>query len=120
EHDVVHLHLPITEAAAVVALAKAMRKRVIITHHTDLTLPIGRFNKIAEKAVFSSGVAAGYLADRIVTYTHDRAQASPYIKRFRKKTQVVYPPVEIGTPTPEGVRAFREQHGLGDKPIVGF
>lgn len=120
EHDVVHLHLPITEAAAVASLAKAMRKRVIITHHTDLTLPIGRFNKIAEKAVFASGVTAGYLADRIVTYTHDRAEVSPFIKRFRKKTQVVYPPVEIDAPTAEGVRAFREKHGLGDKPIVGF
>ncbi|MCC6793408.1 MAG: glycosyltransferase family 4 protein [Thermomicrobiales bacterium] len=120
QHDVVHLHLPMTEAAAVAALAKAMGKRVIITHHTDLTLPIGRFNKVAEKVVFVSGVSAGYIADRIVTYTHDRAEVSPYIKRFRKKTQVVYPPVEIGRPTPEGVRAFREKHGLGDKPIVGF
>lgn len=120
EHDIVHLHLPITEAAAVAALAKAMRKRVIITHHTDLTLPIGRFNKIAEKAVFASGVAAGYLADRIVTYTHDRAEVSPFIKRFRRKTHVVYPPVEIDQPTEAGVRAFRDKHGLGDKPIVGF
>jgi glycosyltransferase involved in cell wall biosynthesis len=120
EHDLVHLHLPVTEAAPIAALAKAMGKRVIITHHTDLTLPIGTFNQVAQRAVFASGVGAGYLADRIVTYTHDRADASPYIKRFRKKTSVVYPPVEIDTPTCEGVRAFREHHGLGDKPIVGF
>ena len=120
EHDIVHLHLPITEAAAIAALAKTMGKRVVITHHTDLIMPIGRFNRIAQRAVFASGVGAGYFADQIVTYTHDRAEVSPYIKRFRKKTVVVYPPVEIGTPTPEGIRAFREKHGLGDKPIVGF
>jgi glycosyltransferase involved in cell wall biosynthesis len=120
EHDVVHLHLPITEAAGLAALAKLFRKRLIITHHTDLTLPIGRFNQVAERAVFVSGVSAGKLANRIVTYTHDRADVSPFIRRVRKKTTVVYPPVELDPPTEEGKRAFREKHHLGDAPIVGF
>jgi glycosyltransferase involved in cell wall biosynthesis len=120
DHDVVHLHLPITEAAAISALAKAMGKRVIITHHTDLIMPIGTLNRVAQRAVFASGVGAGYFADQIVTYTHDRAEVSPYIKRFRKKTRVVYPPVEIDSPTDSGPAAFRAKHGIGDSPMVGF
>jgi glycosyltransferase involved in cell wall biosynthesis len=120
KHDVVHLHLPITEAAPLVALARAMGKRVVITHHTDLHMPIGLLNRAAEKVVFASGVVAGKLANRVVTYTHDRAEVSPYIKRVRDKTTVIYPPVEIDEPAPEGVRTFRERHGLGDKPVVGF
>lgn len=120
EHDLIHLHLPITEAAGLAALAKLFRKRLIITHHTDLTLPIGRFNKVAQRAVYASGLGAGKLADRIVTYTHDRADFSPFIRRVRKKTTVIYPPVELAEPTAAGVRAFRDQHHLGDAPIVGF
>jgi glycosyltransferase involved in cell wall biosynthesis len=120
EHDVVHLHLPITEAAGLAALAKLFRKRLIITHHTDLTLPIGRFNQVAERAVFVSGLGAGKLANRIVTYTHDRAGVSPFIRRVKKKATVVYPPVELAEPTAEGTCAFRAKHHLGDAPIVGF
>jgi glycosyltransferase involved in cell wall biosynthesis len=120
EHDVVHLHLPIIEAAPLAAIARSLGKRVIITHHSDLTMPIGTLNRIAERAVFASGVGAGKLANRVVTYTHDRANASPYIKWLKDKTTVVYPPVEIDLPTAEGVRAFRAQHKLGDAPIVGF
>jgi glycosyltransferase involved in cell wall biosynthesis len=120
EHDVVHLHLPITEAAGLAALAKLFRKRLIITHHTDLHLPIGRFNQVAERVVFVSGLGAGKLANRVVTYTHDRAGVSPFIRRVRKKATVVYPPVELGEPTEAGKRAFREKYHLGDAPIVGF
>ena len=120
DHDVIHLHLPVTEAAAVAAIAKAFRKRVIITHHTDLTLPIGRFNKVAERAVFASGLAAGKLADQVVTYTHDRAEVSPYVRHFPNHFTVVYPPVEIDPPTETGIAAFRAANDLGDSPIVGF
>ncbi|MGI8476175.1 MAG: glycosyltransferase family 4 protein [Thermomicrobiales bacterium] len=120
EHDIVHLHLPVTEAAAIAAIAKAFGKGVVLTHHTDLTLPIGKFNQVAQRAVFVSGLGAGLAADRIVTYTHDRASVSPFVRKFKKKTSVVYPPVEIDEPTSAGVRAFRDKHGLGDKPIIGF
>jgi glycosyltransferase involved in cell wall biosynthesis len=120
ENDVIHLHLPVTEAAAVAAEAKALGKRFVITHHTDLTLPIGWLNRAAERAVNISGIAAGKMADRIVTYTHDRASVSPFIRRFRDKTSVVYPPVEIDRPTEEGARAFRDRHSLNGRPIIGF
>ncbi len=120
EHDVVHLHLPVTEAAAIAGLAKAFRKRLIITHHTDLSMPIGKFNKVAEKAVFASGIAAGKLADRIVTYTHDRATVSPFASRFKNKMSVVYPPIEIDLPDPQRVAAFRASLELDGAPTVGF
>jgi glycosyltransferase involved in cell wall biosynthesis len=120
EHDVVHLHLPVTEAAAVAAEAKAMKKQVVITHHTDLTLPIGLLNRVAERVVYASGLGAGKMANRIVTYTYDRANVSPFIRRFRDKTSVVYPPVEIDEPTKDGASAFREKHNLNGRPIIGF
>jgi glycosyltransferase involved in cell wall biosynthesis len=119
-HDVVHMHLPVLEAAGIAALSRAMRKRLVLTHHTDLTLNTGRFNRAAAKAVFASGIAAGKMADRIVTYTHDRAEVSPTMTRLTRNATVIYPPVEIDSPTADGVTGFRRRHGLGTGPVVGF
>ncbi len=119
-HDVVHMHLPVLEATGIAALTRGFRKRLILTHHTDLTLPIGRVNRLAERVVFASGIGAGRLADRVVTYTHDRAAISPTIAHMRQKTEIVYPPVEIGAPTPSSASRFRSSHGIGPGPIIGF
>ena len=120
EADVVHLHLPALEAAPIAAIARACRKRLIVTHHTDLTLTGGRVNKAAERAVFWSGIGAGKLAGRVVTYTHDRAAVSPTIRRLTDRTTVVYPPIEIEPPSPDAARAFRTRQGLGNGPVIGF
>jgi glycosyltransferase involved in cell wall biosynthesis len=120
QHDVVHMHLPVLEAAGIAALSRAMRKRLVLTHHTDLTLNTGRFNHAAASAVFASGIAAGKLADTVVTYTHDRAQVSPTVTRLKRNATVIYPPVEIDPPSEDGIAAFREKHNLGRGPVIGF
>ena len=120
QHDVTHLHLPALESTPLAMIARGFRKRLILTHHTDLTLPIGRVNKAAERAVFASGIGAGKLAHRVVTYTHDRAAVSPTITRLKRNTTVVYPPVEIGEPTADGVTAFKRAHDLEGGPVIGF
>jgi glycosyltransferase involved in cell wall biosynthesis len=120
EHDIVHLHLPMVEAAAVAAEAKVLRKRLIITHHADLHLPKGRLNSVAQHAVYISGLGAGKLADRIVANTHDRAEGSLFIRRFQNKTSAIYPPIEIDLPTDGGACTFRENHNLNGHPLIGF
>jgi glycosyltransferase involved in cell wall biosynthesis len=120
QHDVVHLHLPALEAAPIAVIARALRKRLILTHHTDLTLPAGRVNKAAERLAFASGIGAGKLAHRVVTYTHDRAAVSPTITRLTRKSTVIYPPIEIDQPSAEGVSRFKREHGLDRGPVIGF
>ena len=119
-HDVIHMHLPVLEAAGIAALSRTMRKRLVLTHHTDLTLNTGRFNHAAAGAVFACGIAAGKLADTIVTYTHDRAQVSPTVTRLKRNATVIYPPVEIDPPSVDGVARFREHYDLGRGPVIGF
>jgi len=119
-HDVIHMHLPVLEAAGIAALSRSMRKRLVLTHHTDLTLNTGRFNRVASKAVFASGIAAGKMAQTLVTYTHDRAQVSPTVTRLKRNARVIYPPVEIDPPSAAGVAEFRQSHDLGRGPIIGF
>lgn len=119
-HDVVHLHLPALESAPLALITRGLRKRLVLTHHTDLTLPVGGLNKAAERAVFASGIGAGRLAHKVVTYTHDRAAVSPTIARLRNKATVVYPPVEIDAVSEAGVRRFKDAHGLTTGPLIGF
>jgi glycosyltransferase involved in cell wall biosynthesis len=107
------------ETAPLVAAAKAMRKRVVLTHHTDLILTGGAINKAAERAVFLSGVAGGRMADTVVTYTNDRATVSPYIRRIGSRVEQIYPPIEITEPDSAGVARFRTRHELKG-PVVGF
>jgi glycosyltransferase involved in cell wall biosynthesis len=120
EHDIVHLHVPMVEAAAVAVEAKALRKRLIITHHADLHLPDGRLNRMAQHMVYVSGLGAGKLADRIVANTHDRAEGSLFIRRYQHKTSAIYPPIEIASPGANGACAFREKHDLNGRPLIGY
>lgn len=120
EHDAVHIHLPLLEAAPLALLAKALRKRLILTHHTDLVFPYGWFNRLAQRAVFVSGLGAGAMADRVVTYTDDRAGVSPTMRRLKGKMAVVYPPIEMPLPSEAGRADFRARHRLGDGPVIGF
>ena len=120
QSDVVHMHLPVLEAAGVAALARIMRKRLVLTHHTDLTLNTGKVNQLAAQAVFASGIAAGKIAHQVVTYTNDRAAVSPTITRLRRNATVIYPPVEIDPPSVDGVATFKRKHRLCDGPVIGF
>src|SRR5262245_36417916 len=44
-HDVVSLHTPTLETAVYAFYTQLMRRGLIITHHGDLVLPAGRFNR---------------------------------------------------------------------------
>jgi glycosyltransferase involved in cell wall biosynthesis/SAM-dependent methyltransferase len=117
--DVVHLHLPIAESAVLVAIARAMGKRVIVTHHSDLVLTEGALTKLAVFATQWSGIIAGNLASTFVTYTRSRAAVSPTVTRVKDVT-IVSPPVVIDEPSPDARVRFQERFGLGDGPMIGL
>jgi len=121
EHDVVSLHLPQFDAAGVAARARVMGKPSTLTYHCDLKLPPGLFNRFVNLVVHGMNHLAGLLADRIVAYTQDFAVHSPYLSRFARKVEVIPPPVELPSASPEEVKAFARQHGLdGSGPVIGM
>ncbi|HID90012.1 MAG TPA: glycosyltransferase family 1 protein [Anaerolineae bacterium] len=121
EHDVVSLHLPQFDAAGVAARARGMGKPSTLTYHCDLKLPPGLFNRFVNLVVHGMNHLAGLLADRIVAYTQDFAVHSPYLSRFARKVEVIPPPVELPSASPEEVKAFARQHGLdGSGPVIGM
>ena len=75
-HDVVSIHLPQFDGAAVAVAARLMRRPTVLTYHCDLRLPRGLINRLADAVVFAMNYIAGLLAHRIVAYTQDYADHS--------------------------------------------
>lgn len=119
-HEVMSLHLPQFDAPGLALRGRLLRQPVVLTYHSDLQLPFSMLNTVANRVVDAANLAAGLLATRIVAYTQDFADHSPYLRRFRKKIVVIPPPVEVAEATPEEIAAFRERWNLGSGPVIGM
>jgi glycosyltransferase involved in cell wall biosynthesis len=122
-HDVVSLHTPTLETALYAAYARWWRKGLVITHHGDLVLPAGRFNRFVETGVFQLYRLAAARAHRILAYSQDYADHSTYLRPYRDKTAIVYPPTCIPPPAVEAAARLREDLLAGTPPtarVVGF
>ena len=121
EHDVIHLHLPQFDAAGVALRGRLLGKPTVITYHCDLELPTGPFNRFVNYVVDAMNNLAAIFTHRIVTYTQDFADHSPYLQRFRSKVNVITPPVELPRVSPGEIEAFRAQHNPENhRPVVGM
>jgi glycosyltransferase involved in cell wall biosynthesis len=88
---------------------KLLKKGLMIVHHGDLILPKGLTNRFIEWFTFQNYLMAGRAAHRLIAYSHDYADHSYYIKPFRDKTSVIYPPVVVPTPNPQQVEERRAE-----------
>jgi len=121
EHDVISLHLPQFDAAGVAARGRLMGKPTTLTYHCDLQLPPGPFNYLVNQVVHGMNRLAGLLADRVVAYTQDFADHSPFLRAFRSKIEVIPPPVELPEVKPGAIAAFARMHNLnGNGPVIGM
>ncbi len=117
-HDVVSLHLPQFDAAGVAARGRLLGRPTVLTYHCDLNLPPGLFNRVVNQVVRVMNRLAGFLADRIVAYTRDFADHSPFLRAFHPKIAVIPPPVDLPQVGEGAVAAFARMHGL-DGPEAG-
>lgn len=121
QHDVIHLHLPQIDAAGIAMRGRIFRKPTIITYHCDLRMPLGILSWLANQGVHIMNNLAALFANRIVTYTQDYADHSPYLRRFRKKIRIISPPVELPEIKPKKMVDFKKKHNAGDQhPIIGM
>jgi glycosyltransferase involved in cell wall biosynthesis len=97
--DVVNCHIPSFEAVILCVWGKLMGKKVILTHHCDLSNWPGLINQITEKVTYLSLLISGLLANKIVVNTKDYADHSKYLSYFRNKLVYLLPPIKIGKPT---------------------
>jgi glycosyltransferase involved in cell wall biosynthesis len=120
QHDVLSIHLPQLDAAGFALRGRLLGKPVVVTYHSDLSLPPSLLNAAAGAAVELINHLVALQADALVAYTDDFARHSRLLSHYLHKVRVINPPVEIPQPTDEAVRAFKAQHGLaGRGPFIG-
>jgi len=119
-HDVLSLHLPQFDAAGLALRGSLMGRPTVLTYHCDLKLPVGLVNRAANLAVgLANGVSAKF-ADRIVAYTMDYAENSPFLSRYLDKVQVIPPPVEVPSIEENELNKFRDDHAIQTGPVIGM
>jgi glycosyltransferase involved in cell wall biosynthesis len=119
-HDALSIHLPQFDAPGLALRGRLLRKPVLLTYHSDLSLPPTLFNRVANQVVNVANDAAAGLADSIVAYTGDFAEHSPFLSRYLPKVRVIPPPVEVGRATEADVAVLRTKYRLEGHKVIGM
>ena len=119
-HDVVWLHTPMLETSLLAVLARLQGKRVVATHHGDLILPPGLFNRFVRWFTFANYKFMATRAARLIAYSHDYADHSYYLRPFRDRVSVIYPPIHVPDPDPARVADLRARWQNDEGPIIGY
>ncbi len=120
EHDVVSLHTPILETALVSLAARLTGRRIVVTHHGDLVLPAGIFNRFVTATMLGLYRFMASAAPALVCHTEDYARHSCYLSPYLDKVVVIPPFIDIPRPDPERVRELRRAWSPEGGPILGF
>jgi glycosyltransferase involved in cell wall biosynthesis len=119
--DVIQLHLPQFDAAGISFRGRLLKKPTVITYHCDLLMPPGLFNRFANFGVLLMNRLTGYFTHRIVTYTQDYAENSPYLRRYLKKLKIIPPPVVLPNVMQDSIHAFAKYHNPQNQhPVIGM
>lgn len=119
EHDAMSLHLPQFDAPGLALRGRLLKQPVVLTYHSDLKLPPGMLNRVANRVVDVANQAAAALATRIVAYTQDFADHSPYLRLWHTKVTIIPPPVEVAEIPESEIDAFRRRWNL-QGPVIGM
>lgn len=121
QHDVISLHLPQFDAAGVALRGRLLGKPTTLTYHCDLRLPPGPFNWVVNQVVHGMNRLAGFLVHRVVAYTQDFAEHSPFLRLFSDKIEVIPPPVELPEVGAGAIAGFAKIHNLDQGgPVIGM
>lgn len=121
QHDVIQLHLPQFDAAGVALRGRLLRKPTIITYHCDLRMPPGLLSWAANQGVLLMNEMAARFTHRIVTYTHDYAENSAYLRRHMHKLNVIPPPVDLPEVSQPSIEEFRQKTNPNQqRPVIGM
>lgn len=118
--DLVQMHTPLFEAPLVTFGARLARVPSVFTHHGDLVMPAGAFNRAVEGIVTSAMTQALRMATRITVHSRDYAESSRFLWPFAEKLDCIYPPAEMPPPDAAAVRRWKDELGLAGRPVVGF
>ena len=110
--DVVNLHVPQLDAAPIAVISRLLGKPVVLTYHCDLRLPAGAVHYVANQASHLANHISARSANTIVTNTRDYAEASPFLRLYLSKLQIIPPPVELAQVSETELKAFKVKAGI--------
>jgi glycosyltransferase involved in cell wall biosynthesis len=120
QHDVVWLHTPMLETSLMAFLVRLSGKQLIATHHGDLVLPHGPWNRFVSWFTFQQYRYMARRAHRLIAYSHDYADHSYYLQPFREKVSVIYPPIQVPEPNAARVAELRARWQRDGGPLIGY
>ncbi len=120
QHDVVWVQTPMLETALLAGLSGLAHKPLVATHHGDLVLPPGLFNRFIRWVMFQNYRYMAQRAARLIGYSRDYAEHSYYLKPFADNVSVIYPPIQVPTPDPGRVAELRDRWQRDGGPIIGY
>jgi len=121
ENDVVHLHLPQFDAAGIALRGRLMGKPTVLTYHCDLIMPPGLLSITANQAVHLMNHLAARFTHKIVTYTRDYAENSPFLRHYLDKLNTILPPVELPPVSVAETTQFAlENNPENRRPVIGM
>ena len=84
-------------------------------------MPKGIFNWVVNQVVHLMNRIAAFYTDRIVAYTQDYAEHSPYLSSYTDKLEVINPPVIVPEISTETIKRYRQEHNPDDNhPVIGM
>ncbi len=119
-HDVVSVHTPMLETGLLSGLGMLTGRKLIPTHHGDLILPEGGVNTFIRNTMFALYKFMASRSPKIVAYSDDYADNSYYLKPFREKVQVIYPPIHMPPVNPERAAKLRAEWSHEGGPVIGY
>jgi glycosyltransferase involved in cell wall biosynthesis len=120
QHDVVWMQTPMLETALMGILTRIMGKNLVATHHGDLILPEGMFNRFVRWFTFQNYRIMAKLAARLIAYSHDYADHSYYLQPYHDKVSVIFPPIHVPDPQPQEAERLRAEWQLNGGPVIGY
>jgi glycosyltransferase involved in cell wall biosynthesis len=119
-YDVVWVNTPMLETSLAAFMSRLMRRGLISTHHGDLVLPSGAFNRFVSAFTFWHYKYMARHAHRLIAYSQDYAEHSYYLRPYLDKVRVISPPIVIPEPDPQAVAALRQKWCQKGGPVLGF
>lgn len=121
ESDWIQLHLPQFDAAGISFRGRMLHKPTIVTYHCDLHMPAGLLAWTANQGVLLMNDLTARFTHKIVTYTQDYAEHSPYLLNFLKKVRIISPPVVLPATTDTAVSEFIQANNPENRsPVIGM
>ena len=119
-YDVVWVNTPMLETSLAAVIASFTNTGLISTHHGDLVLPPGKFNRFVQWFTFWHYKFMAKRAAALVAYSQDYADNSYYLQPFMDKVKVISPPILIPQSDVQAAADLRAEWSPDGDPIIGF